>query len=75
MATPTTKSTILNSYLEETFGRTTIITTNQCAGIMMGMDCETPNFEWTDQVSQKEYSISGMCQNCQDKSFGDDSTW
>lgn len=27
--------------------------------------------EFTDALSEKEYKISGMCQNCQDKTFGE----
>ena len=26
--------------------------------------------EWRDELSYKEYTISGTCQNCQDKLFG-----
>ena len=26
--------------------------------------------EFVDDLSKKEYSISGMCQTCQDKTFG-----
>lgn len=28
-----------------------------------------------DQLSKKEYSISGMCQECQDSIFGTDNDW
>ena len=70
MSTPSIKAPVVEHFLEQTFKRTTAITTNQCAGTLMGM-CETPNFEWTDQLSQKEYSISGLCQDCQDETFGD----
>jgi hypothetical protein len=31
--------------------------------------CETPNTNFRDQLSQREYRISGMCQNCQDNYF------
>ena len=30
-----------------------------------------PNFEFKDELSLKEYAISGLCQECQDKVFGD----
>ena len=33
--------------------------------------CETPNLNFTDQLSEKEYKISGMCQTCQDNYFKD----
>jgi len=30
-----------------------------------------PTVEFKDPLSRKEYDISGMCQDCQDKIFGD----
>ena len=32
--------------------------------------CAFPVTEFSDELSEKEYSISGMCQDCQDKVFG-----
>jgi hypothetical protein len=34
--------------------------------------CNIPIIEtdFRDELSKKEYSISGMCQKCQDKTFG-----
>lgn len=32
--------------------------------------CEMPVEQFKDQISVKEYLISGLCQNCQDKTFG-----
>jgi len=29
-----------------------------------------PNKEFKDELSLKEYRISGLCQECQDKTFG-----
>ena len=58
MTTPSKKAPAIETFLEDMFQRTTSITTNQCAGSLMG-SCETPNFDWKDQVSIKEYSISG----------------
>ncbi len=37
---------------------------NQCAF------CDTPNFDFRDELSSKEYKISSLCQNCQDETFG-----
>ncbi len=34
------------------------------------MTCSKPNMNFTDPLSIKEYAISGMCQDCQDKVFG-----
>lgn len=32
--------------------------------------CFQPALHFRDQLSAKEYSISGLCQECQDKVFG-----
>ena len=32
--------------------------------------CAEPLGEFTDELSKREYGISGMCQSCQDKTFG-----
>ena len=32
--------------------------------------CGKPATEFTDELSRKEYTISGFCQSCQDKTFG-----
>ena len=34
-------------------------------------NCDDPSHEWEDELSRKEYSISGLCQNCQNKMFGE----
>jgi len=40
--------------------------------IMMGLCtfCAITLDDFRDDLSAKEYSISGMCQSCQDKTFG-----
>ena len=40
--------------------------------IMMGLCtfCAITLDDFRDELSAKEYSISGMCQTCQDKTFG-----
>ncbi len=32
--------------------------------------CEKPAIEFRDKLSEREYTISGMCQDCQDETFG-----
>jgi len=32
--------------------------------------CKEPALNFRDELSRKEYTISGMCQECQDKMFG-----
>lgn len=39
---------------------------NKCP--ICGKDIKEEDFK--DELSKKEYTISGMCQDCQDKTFG-----
>ena len=66
MPTPSDKSEQVNDAIYDLTGvdRIETIRSNQCAL------CETPNLDWRDKLSEKEYTISGMCQNCQDEVFG-----
>ena len=34
------------------------------------MTCNSPDMGFKDDLSRKEYTISGMCQSCQDSVFG-----
>lgn len=34
--------------------------------------CLNPIGEFRNNLSEKEFNISGMCQDCQDKTFGED---
>ena len=52
-------------YKKETgFDRIGAITTNTC------VFCKDPDLNFRDQLSEKEYTISGICQKCQDDVFG-----
>lgn len=64
--TPTKKSFKINQSLKEMFGvdRTESITNDVC------VFCSQPATEFRDELSRKEFSISGICQKCQDKVFG-----
>lgn len=64
MTEPSQKHPAMEEFLEELFGRTTAIHRNICAL------CLEPAVSFRDILSQKEYSISGMCQSCQDDCFG-----
>ena len=64
MATPSDKSQGMTDFLEQTFGRSSAITTDTCAF------CGGEASEFRDALSEKEYTISGLCQDCQDKVFG-----
>ena len=67
MATPSTKSPEMETMLESLFGRTTAIQSDTCAF------CHKPATAFRDDLSRREYAISGMCQECQDDFFGDGS--
>lgn len=47
-------------------GRTTCIENGEC--VTCGCDAHFPD-GFRDQLSKKEYAISGMCQKCQDSVF------
>ena len=66
---PTEKGEALTAYLEAESGRTTAITSNFCVNKPFG--CGEPIGTFRDTLSEKEYCISGLCQACQDKIFGD----
>lgn len=65
MAEPTPKSTSINFLLKEMTGkdREATIRADRC------MLCTEDAKEFRDNLSRKEYTISGMCQKCQDKIF------
>lgn len=72
MADPTKKSkeieTLLSEILKEIPGassdRRTAILEDRC------VICGQPATEFSNELSEKEFSISGMCQRCQDDIFG-----
>jgi hypothetical protein len=64
MATPSKKNPEIENILETLFGRTSAITTDVC------VSCDEPATEFEDERSRKEYSISGLCQKCQNEIFG-----
>ena len=63
----TAKSTNIESLLASLSGRNRIdsIKNSVCNW------CGSPAEEFNNKLSQKEYTISGMCQNCQDSAFGE----
>ena len=61
---PSEKSAELSNFLEDMFGRTTAITNDLCVSCAR----EVSNFR--DDLSKREYVISGLCQLCQDEVFG-----
>ena len=63
---PSSKSPEMESFLENLFGRTTAIQGNRCT------TCRGPAKAFRDPLSRKEFSISGLCQECQDNVFRKD---
>ena len=66
MAEATIKDSRLDKMLTNVFGidRKGSITNNTC------VSCKEEALVFTDDISQKEYTISGLCQSCQDQVFG-----
>lgn len=65
---PTNKNPKIADFLESAFGRTSAIVNDRCVPAPIG--CGQPVKEFRDAISAKEYRISGLCQDCQDKIFG-----
>ena len=66
MAQPTEKHPTIEGFLEKNFGRTTAITGDIC------VFCKKEATEFRNEISKREYRISGICQSCQDDTFGVD---
>ena len=67
---PTIKSPEISGLLEKMAGRTTAIESNKCVRKPIG--CGEPIKGFRDELSEREYRISGLCQNCQDEIFRED---
>mgnify|MGYP007094219909 CR=1 FL=1 len=61
---PTTKAQPIEDLLNQLTNRTEKIKSSAC------VTCDTPSVIFADELSEKEYTISGMCQKCQDNFFG-----
>jgi hypothetical protein len=66
---PSEKSPEIDNALTCLFGinRKASITRNSCVFCGKVID---PATEFRDECSRREFSISGICQKCQDKTFG-----
>ena len=69
MAKPSEKSPEITRFLENTFGRSTALKNDVCIPAPTG--CGGPAVNFKDDLSRKEYTMSGLCQKCQDSVFGD----
>lgn len=70
MAQPANKNDPVENFINEAFGvnRRSSVRANICVSKPIG--CGLPATEFKDALSAKEYTISGLCQRCQDKIFG-----
>lgn len=62
------KSHEMEVFLEDLAGRSTALAAKKCLAPPLG--CGNPVGPFRDQLSAKEYAISGFCQDCQDRVFG-----
>jgi hypothetical protein len=69
MAEPTKKSEGIENFLRSCLGvdRRESIKGDVCIAPPLG--CGGPAVNFKDELSRKEYTISGMCQNCQDEFY------
>lgn len=67
---PSQKSEAIEQLHKDTFGfdRRALIKSNKCAPKPIGCGGDVVIFD--DDLSRKEYTLSGLCQSCQDKFFG-----
>jgi hypothetical protein len=70
MPEPSKKNPAIEKFLEGAFGRTSAIRSATCVPAPAG--CGGPATEFRNELSRREYAISGLCQNCQDSVFGTD---
>lgn len=64
---PTHKAPAIERLLEKVAKRTSSIQTNKCVPAPIGCGQSITGFK--DELSAREYRISGLCQNCQDAFF------
>lgn len=64
MAEVSERSDEVNNFLENNFGMNTAIKNDIC------LVCKKPAKSFRDSLSAKEFSQSGLCQDCQDNVFG-----
>lgn len=67
---PSQKSSAMNEFLEafskSAMGRSRL----ECIKNNVCVSCGRPAVEFVDRLSKKEFSLSGLCQECQDSVFG-----
>ena len=61
---PAPKNKEVKQFLDDTLGRTEKIKSSLC------VTCNATDVRFRNEISRKEYTLSGMCQKCQDDFFG-----
>jgi hypothetical protein len=61
----------IDAFAKASFGRERSQAARESICVMCGEKIN-PDKDFRDDISRKEYDISGLCQKCQDKVFGDD---
>jgi hypothetical protein len=70
MAEPTKKSEAIEDVLTDLAGADRRETIKQDVCIPPPIGCGGPANEFEDEMSRREFRISGLCQACQNKVFG-----
>jgi hypothetical protein len=60
------KSIPMQSFLEAVLGRSTAIANNRCLPFCCGRQIAAEEFATWTELERREYTISGMCNSCQD---------
>ena len=61
---PAPKAKEVKQFLDDTLGRSEKIKSSVC------VSCDATDVVFKNEISRKEYTLSGMCQKCQDEFFG-----
>lgn len=70
MIEPSIGNWLITELLEHLSGRTTALREERCVDAPIGCGKADVGEGFRDLLSAKEYTISGLCQECQDMIFG-----
>lgn len=70
MAIPTVKSEEVEQAIASISGEDRRIRIREDRCVKPPIGCGKPATKFRDEISRKEFTISGLCQECQDKIFG-----
>lgn len=72
MAIPQAKDPEIDEWLTDISGDSRIKAIEEDRCINPPIGCGKPAKEFRNEISSREYTISGLCQDCQDRFFGKD---